>query len=216
MLLAYTGGENVVLQNFELSVLGYLFFHKATNLRERVFARLVQGIDNRSIFFKHSSDRHDIHPRRPELDAVMTSCFSSKVLQDLLAAIPFVTEGNKLRDPELTPWLQDLACIIAEEATQAYKADYFPGIPEISVPDEHVIEVMKAMQRELYREGDGGHRGHAVQLNELPWERQRALTERRRYWYGVYGITPENWTTGTFSLWDVKELPMPELRKDKK
>lgn len=208
----YTG--HVVFRDHEMSVLGYVLFPQATTLRERVFARLISTLDQSLIGFKHNSLRAEIHPSQPTLQGLMLSCLHVGAIRDVLKDIPFRKKATStLANDELFPWLQDLANIVADETTQAYTADYFPGLPDVNVPDEHVMRVMEAMQRELYREGDGGHRGHAVQLVELPFERQRALAERRRHWFEVFGITPLTWDTGVFDLLNVQEISMPELRR---
>ena len=49
----------------------------------------------------------------------------------------------------------------------------------------------------------------ACEDSDLKSYRQIALAERRRYWFGVFGITPKSWKTGKWSLWDVKSIPYP-------
>mgnify|MGYP001603941894 CR=1 FL=1 len=106
--------------------------------------------------------------------------------------------------------LQDLADIVAWEATQAFKSKYYPRPLDVEpLEEEHVTAVMLAMQREMDREANSRHRLPTV-FEELPRERQRALAERRRAAYALFGITPQNWggwETGTFSLWDVNDDP---------
>ena len=103
--------------------------------------------------------------------------------------------------------LQDLGDIIAVEIDDAFRADYYPGIPEMKVSKKHVTILMKAMQREL--DGEANSRLlTSVQLTDLPWDRQVALAERRRYWFRQFGITPRNWKKGVWSVWKIKgELP---------
>lgn len=111
------------------------------------------------------------------------------------------------KEATLHPALQDLADIIAVEIDDAFRAEYYPGIPEMRVSKRHVTILMKAMQREL--DGEANARMLvATQLTDLPWDRQVALAERRRYWFRQFGITPRNWKKGVWSVWKIKgELP---------
>jgi hypothetical protein len=43
----------------------------------------------------------------------------------------------------------------------------------------------------------------------LPRDRQRALAERRRWWFTKFSITPERWQSGYWSVWDVSDEQMP-------
>ena len=67
--------------------------------------------------------------------------------------------------------------------------------------------MMDGLQREVTREKRGGQE---VLYRELPRPRQIALAERRRHWFGVFGITPKSWKKGTWSLWKVKNVAYPE------
>jgi len=78
------------------------------------------------------------------------------------------------------------------------------------MPHQHVQIVMQALQREMDREGKSRQR-HPVEFLALPKERQRALAERRRWWFQKFSITPECWVTGHWSVWDVSEEAMPEM-----
>ena len=69
---------------------------------------------------------------------------------------------------------------------------------------------MHALQREMDREGKSRQR-YPVEFIALPKERQRALAERRRWWFQKFSITPERWATGHWSVWDVSEDEMPEM-----
>lgn len=215
LVAAYNGTPNseVVSKDPYMSMLGYLWWPEAKTLRERVFVRLVEGVRENYLYFKHSGASFTVYPQQPTFHAFLKVCATTYTTKEALSSIPFVKVMNSYANDELPTWLQDLGYILAEETTQAYTAKYFPGLPSVTVDDEHVKVVMAAMQRELFREGDGGSRGHAVQLAELPFERQRALAERRRHWFGVFGIYPETWTTGNFSLWNVQDIPMPALRR---
>jgi hypothetical protein len=106
--------------------------------------------------------------------------------------------------------LQDLADVVAWEATEAFTASYYPGLPDVFVPEEHVSVIMDAMQREMDREGKSRQK-IPVNFASLEPARQRALAERRRWWFRKFSITPERWNTGTWSLWEVVTEPMPDL-----
>jgi len=69
---------------------------------------------------------------------------------------------------------------------------------------------MKAMQREMDREGIRTRRPPAS-YEELPWERQVALAERRRYWFLQFGIDRRTWEAGYYSLWRVATRPIPQF-----
>lgn len=211
LMAAYTG-YGLMNKEQDLSHVGYIWLNESVSLRERVFARLVKGLMNNEISFKHAPQQVTIYPQSTSCKSFLKACLDNSSAKELLSVVPFrCPRPHDRANDELYPWLQDLALLITSEVTQSYVAKYFPGLPDVVVPDDHVVRVMEAMQRELYREGDGGHRGHAIQLAELPWERQKALAERRRFWYGKFGITPETWAAGVFSLWDVSEGEMPPL-----
>lgn len=113
-------------------------------------------------------------------------------------------------DPALHTALQDLANILAVEADRAFYEEYYPRLPDVDVPDAHVERVMVAMQREMEREALR-RRLVPVVFTDLPWERQCALAERRRYWMALYGINAETWQHGKWSLWEVSsETLLPE------
>jgi hypothetical protein len=196
----------------ELSLAGWLLIQEAKTLRERAFARLVESIQHDSIEFVHAPQQvFQVHPVNPNLQGLMYACSVNNWARDVLSAIPMARPPRSaLSDPELVPMLQDLADILAREGTEAFQAGYYPGMPDISVPEEHVDVVMAALQREMDREGKSRQRDPA-QYASLPRERQRALVERRRWWYSRFSITPERWGTGQWSLWDVAEVGMPEF-----
>lgn len=198
----------------ELSIAGWLLINEAKTLRERAFARLIQAIHNDSIEFWHAPQQvFQIHPVTPTLDGLMYACSVNTWARDVLSSIPISRPPRSaLSDPELVPMLQDLADILAWEATQAFVSDYYPGVPDVFVPDEHVEVVMNALQREMDREGKSRQRPPAQYLS-LPPERQRALAERRRYWFEKFSITPQTWETGNWTLWEVSEEPMPDIRQ---
>lgn len=196
----------------ELSIAGWLLLGQAKTLRERAFCRLVECLDHDSIKFSHTPEQiFQIHPVEPALGGLMAACAANTWSRDRLASIPIARPGRSaLSDPELVPMLQDLADILAMEATNAFNDSYYPGVPDIAVPDEHVLVVMQALQREMDREGKSRQR-FPVQFTSLPKDRQRALADRRRWWFQKFSITPERWQTGTWSLWDVSEDEMPPI-----
>lgn len=137
-------------------------------------------------------------------------------------ARPLLTEKPEnpqwsARDPDLPPALQDLADEINEDIREALNAldnpkYYYPGVDSGIEPvsDDHVKLVIWAMQRELNRELRP-HEWHyggspplpAAPLEQLPWEVQRALAERRRLRFAQWGIFREQWEKGKWSLWEV-------------
>jgi hypothetical protein len=198
----------------ELSITGWILIREAKTLRERAFARLVEGLHHDAIEFAHAPQQlFQIHPVEPSLEGLVYACSANTWARDVLSVIPITRPARSaLSDPELVPMLQDLADILAWEATQAFSDDYYPGIPDIFVPEDHVDAVMKALQREMDREGKSRQR-EPVQFTSLPRDRQRALAERRRWWFAKFSITPERWQSGRWSFWEVVDEPMPELGK---
>jgi hypothetical protein len=197
----------------ELSIAGWLLLNEAGTLLDRAFCRLVEGLDHDSIKFTHTPQQiFQIHPVESNLSGLLAACSANTWSRDRLANIPIARAGRSaLSDPELVPMLQDLANILAWEATQAFTASYYPGIPEVvDVPDKHVDVVMRALQREMDREGKSRQR-MPIDFTALPRDRQRALAERRRWWFRKYSITPERWQSGYWSLWDVSDERMPEI-----
>lgn len=195
---------------------GTQLLREAKTLRERVFARLI------SQAIRDETRGRRIHHRASDgalrvftlpageltVEALLRDVEASEH-RDEFSAIPFIGRTYVV-DPELPEWLQDLADIIAYEASEAFHADFYPGVADVEpLTEEHILAVMTALQREMDREGK---RRNKVPVNylSLPPDRQRALAERRRYWYGKFGITPQNWSRGTFSLWDVAEEPLPD------
>jgi hypothetical protein len=194
----------------DLSLAGWMLLEQATSLRTRAFARSVAGLHDRSIEFVHCKETFEIYPASPSVEAILHSCAAHSGAREALAAIPIARPPRSVRaDPELVPMLQDLAEIVSREATDAFTADYYPGLADVFVPEEHVTQVMVALQREMDREGKSRQKV-PVSFATLPPERQRALAERRRWWYRKFSITPERWLSGLWSLWEVSEEPMPE------
>jgi len=196
----------------ELSIAGWLLIGQAKTLRERSFARLVQGLQHDSIEFCHAPQQvFQIHPVDASLEGLMYACSANTWARDILSVIPITRPARSaVSDPELVPMLQDLADIIAWEATQAFSSDYYPGIPDIIMPDDHVELVMQSLQREMDREGKSRQREPA-EFASLNKDRQRALAERRRWWFSKFSITPERWETGKWCLWQVSDESMPEM-----
>ena len=144
----------------ELSIAGWLMLNEASNLRERAFCRLVEGLDHDSIKFTHTPQQiFQIHPVESTLPGLLSACSANTWSRERLANVPIARAGRSaLSDPELVPMLQDLGNILAWEATQAFTAAYYPGMPDVNVPDHHVKVVMRAMQREMDREGKSRQR----------------------------------------------------------
>ena len=68
---------------------------------------------------------------------------------------------------------------------------------------------MAALQREV--DGEAAARNKAApQFATLPYDRQRALAERRRYWFGQFGIGHWHWKRRVWNLWRVTETLLPE------
>ena len=198
----------------ELSIAGWMLLGQAETLRERAFARLVASVQHDAIEFSHAPQQlFQIHPVEPTLAGLIYACAANSWARETLSSIPIARQRRSaLSDPELVPMLQDLADILAWEATRAFTDDYYPGVPDVFVPDDHVEAVMHALQREMDREGKSRQR-ESVQFAALPRDRQRALAERRRWWFAKFSITPERWETGKWSFWEVANEPMPELGK---
>lgn len=138
-------------------------------------------------------------------------------LKTLFSELPIVDSVRVSGgDAQLHPCLQDLATDFYEDSNAACDAFdnpglYYPGVdPPLIEPvtDEHVHTVIKALQRELDREKRSTASSHGcplpgAPLAKLPFAVQRALVERRRYRFAQYGITPQTWRSGVFSLWNV-------------
>lgn len=182
---------------------------QAKTLRQRCFFRLIKTYtDPRKVVFKSPENpfglSFDVAPLSSGLRGLMAACYRAPECRKMLSNLTFY--GRRISDPEIRKSLQDLADIVAWEASEAFVARYYPGIEDIEpLSPDHVREVMRGMQREMDREGGTSPHGfrEAAIFEELPWERQVALAERRRYWFAQFGITPERWKTSTFSLWEV-------------
>lgn len=190
---------------------------QAKTLRQRVFAKLVGHYEEPTIHFMHmwtlglndcgeskseSGPEFKIRPKHLSIRYLLAACKRSKACKEMLSQIPIVA-GTKSADLELLPALQDLANIVAWEAAEAFTASYYPGIPGVeALSTDHIRDVVQALQREMDREGNRVGKKPCV-FEDLPPDRRRALAERRRYWFGKYGITPAKWKTGRFSLWDI-------------
>ncbi len=178
---------------------------QAKTLRQRCFARLFSGFDKASGSIRlmyASASGAKIKPFANTLRSLMPACYRNKKLRKSLASIPIASgPGRTNGNPELVGPLQDLADIITYEIRLAYEDDYYPGMPDVDpMTEEHVDQVMVTMQREidreqrLIRDDDGVSRNKVtVHLPDLPKERKTALAERRRHWFGVFGITPKSW-----------------------
>ena len=186
---------------------------EAKTLRQRAFARLFNGLTPENEITLHPTHikNHPIKPFYSTCRSLMAACYRDKEIRAALRNLPIARDPiSSLGDPEIEDALQDLADIVAWEAHQAFVADYYPGVVDVEpLTDEHVDTVMWGMQREMDREGSSRNK-RPNKYADLPRERQIALAERRRYWFGVFGITPKSWKTGRWSLWRVKNIPYPE------
>ena len=186
---------------------------EAKTLRQRSFAYLFNTFtpEKEITLFTTHIKKHPIKPFKNTCRSLLAACYRDKVVRAALRNLPLARTGpTSFADPELEVGLQDLADIIAWEAHQAFVADYYPGVVDIkALTDEEVDMVMWGMQREMNREGQS-RRKRPNKYADLPRERQIALAERRRYWFGVFGITPETWKIGRWNLWNVSNIRPPE------
>ena len=185
----------------------------AKTLRQRCFARLFRGItaENEVSFSIAGMPTAVIAPFSHRISGLMAACYRSKAARAALAALPIAKPAiHETMDPEVPVPLQDLADIVAWEASRAFTDEYYPGVADVApMTDDEVDAVMAGMQREISREAFS-RRKQPPFYSMLPRARQVALAERRRYWYGVFGITPRSWKKGTWSLWKVANAPYPE------
>jgi hypothetical protein len=186
---------------------------KGTTFRQRAFGRTFGGLlyndGDLHIRLRRGEQWEDfpIKPRNLTTRWLMGAVSSNKEARNYLTKINIVGKlHSSTADPEVTIVLQDLADAVAQEATNAFQSKYYPGIPDITVPEKLVDQIMVAMQRELDREGL--RLKNMAQLSTLSRDRQRALAERRRWWFSKFGITPESWRRGTFNLWKISNEPI--------
>ena len=193
----------------DISIVGWLLMPQANTLRERAFCRLIQALDGGGIRFRHDANTFSLYASGQTLEQLMESCKKLEAVKKIPISNKAVAGANA--NDELVATLQDLGDVIAYEASQAFTAKTYPGVPGVKMlSDEMVGVIITAMQRELDREGFTRSRPTSL-LFTLPMERQRALCERRRYWYSQWGITPESWKTGYWDLWDVSSRLMSSL-----
>ena len=206
--------EAIMSRDFGLALPAFLLYAQATNLQQRVFARTISGLRRNSCMLFHVKDtKFALYPSEPTVQGFLEAAQQQWNCNTALAAIPIKDQTvYSERDPELVTPLQDLADIIAWEASEAFRTPYYPGIPEVeALTPEHVDEVMAGMQREATRERRGKQE---VLYAKLPRERQVALAERRRWWFGHFGVTPQSWKSGNFSLWSVNtDRDIPDMGK---
>ncbi|KKL19146.1 hypothetical protein LCGC14_2468410 [marine sediment metagenome] len=190
----------------------YALMAQAKTLQERVFARLFTSlIGDTEIRFMHQGSiatsvepHYSIELKRKSLRGLMAACKRSPEVRKALSRIPFVQRTTVTHgDPEIHICLQDLADIVCWEASESFTSSYFPGVVQVdALEPDHVKLIMSSMQREMDREGNRTGIVPAV-FEELPWERQVALAERRRWWFNVYGISPKRCKKGYFNRWNV-------------
>ncbi|KKL54441.1 hypothetical protein LCGC14_1573430 [marine sediment metagenome] len=206
--------EVIMSRDFGLSLPALLLYAQATTIQERVFARLITNLRRNSCLLYHVKDtKFPLYPSEPTIQGFLAAAQKEWACNTALASIPIKDQTTYVeRDPELIVPLQDLADIIAWEASEAFRASYYPGIPEVdALTPDHVTEIMAGMQREATRERRSKQE---VLYAELPRKRQVALAERRRWWFGHFGITPQSWKSGNFSLWNVSaDRDIPDMGK---
>lgn len=192
---------------------------QATTLRQRVFTKLLRRVErsprdgewwlasftywHRGTAGNEASWRFEVMPRDPNsLPSLMAACYRNVECRYALSDLPFIGRQSA-HDPELRQTLQELADVVAWEGSEAFTAKYYPGVEGVApLGPDHIRDIMQGMQREMDREGERVHRT-AARFEDLPPDRQRALAERRRMWFARFGITPERWQRGTFSVWEV-------------
>lgn len=197
-------------------ITGHALISEAKTLRQRVFARRVRhyskpnislsgndtvGLNETKAMFNTHDRVIEIEPKRMNLVSLMRACWLNKEARAYLSEIPIVN-STKTVDLELNYSLQDLADAVAWEASEAFTAHHYTGRDVDALSRDHIKELMVALQRELNRESHRTGR-EAARFLDLPFERQRALAERRRWWFQQFGITPQQWKKGKFSLWKV-------------
>lgn len=186
-------------------------WEQAETLRDRAFLRYMDG-------YRGSWSSFSYIPSTATLAERMRLLYRDPGMRKELSQIPISVEGRPRGRVKLPPngieatlhqALQDLADILAVEAEDAFEAEYYPRLPDVDVSPRHVKRVMAALQREIDGEANARQR-MSLRFSDLPWQRQCALAERRRYWFAAFGITPRAWKRGTWSLWRVKKIPFPE------
>ena len=184
---------------------GYALLLDAKTLRQRVFSRLFTSIVGETeVKFSHQGISYPVELKRKSLLGLMAACKRSPKLRKVLSRIPFAQRATVTGgDPEIHTCLQDLADAVCWEASEAFTSSYFSRPVDVeALEDDHVKEIMIALQREMDREGNRTGIVPAV-FAELPWERQVALAERRRWWFTQFAIPPRQWKKSYFSLWKV-------------
>ena len=181
-------------------------------ISERCFSRVFTGLHpTGNIQFRGINDKFTIKlPQKHTARTLMEACRDNPGAKEYLSWLPIMNKpSNPNADYELYLALQDLADIIAWEATNAFTEAYFPAPMNVEpLSEDHVKELMIGMQREMDREGFARSKS-ASDFADLSWERQVSLAERRRMWFRVYGITPQSWRTGFWNLWAISDETLP-------
>ena len=168
---------------------------------------------------------------------LLRACWDNEQAREFLSRLPLMQRVYPERDIELCDCLQDLADILALEFAAAFSDALYPGVRGVEVPLATIEALGPAMEREMRREWERENTlirsgfvrsGFLIsheqnppppRLDDLPFERRQAFAERRRWWFKAFGITPENYPQvdtkalglqGSFSLWDVRELPLAD------
>lgn len=205
--------------SIENTVRSFALVKEAKTWRERTFGRcfraLTKGSKGNLRIGLTNGDEIKSFPIEAEeytVNSLMNAAYKNKECREFLGSCKLIDPPMNTRaDVELSHLLQEISDAVAQEGTNAFKEKYYPGIPDITVPDKLVKKIMIAMQRELDREAMRVGKMPAVFI-ELPIERQRALAERRRWWFAKFGITPRSWKTGRFSVWKVTEEEIEDYK----
>jgi len=216
-------GQSTSGNSRETQVSKSLLMNGAKTFRQRAFTRcfgsiFIENGDELMIQLKGGKtglewNKFKITPRSYSVSMLMGAVNQNKEARAWLSKLPIVGPlHDHSADPEVCIPLQDLADAVSQEGTNAFKAKYFPGIPSITIPEDHVDALMIAMQREMDRESKRVALRPAIFTN-LSRDRQRALAERRRWWFDKFGITPVSWQTGRFSIWKIANEPIEEYAK---
>lgn len=207
----YSRFEEIIRELNILPISSLSIRNTARTLQERAFSRITWSFYKDGIQFGRGT-RYAIKPENDYFaQTIMAACRAQPQTYKLLSRLPIMNRPTRAGDDyEMVEALQDLADLVSWEITSAFKDSYFPGVQKIEPIDpEHVSNVMIAMQRELDRENSWRHKSFPM-LADLPWQRQVALAERRRHWFDKFGITPESWKTGYWSIWRVSDEEPPE------
>lgn len=185
----------------------------ARTLRERCFARLFRSLyyDGYIQFARDAAQYKIGLPGDYSAQTLLAFTLRNSEATAFLSCLPIMERPTVAGDDyALVAELQDLADLVSWSITEAFRSSYYPA-PQNTDPltDDHIQSIMVGMQRELDRESKSRKKRFPI-LVELPWNRQVALAERRRWAFSLFGISPTSWKTGKWSLWNVSNNLPPE------